>query len=1522
MKNNLIKKNYTLFQICIWIFFYTSISAQGPSGYIYCAGEDATFTLPAKSHLAYGSNNRFKYLFNQTGTVTFSNDAFGGDPIFGTSKSGYYKLADGSENPTVLIDAFSKLKNHITGTNILSPATLIIISNTIQQNIFVIGDTSTVVLKAFDLVDTYETLKGPIFLNPSTLGGFPNDFGANDGFELVRSIFLVQQGIMDYIYTPQNIQKYRSILIGRKFKTSTHFPGACPAPVDPSLVYTAKINGTMPKEYGKRTAFSSTPARRPTGYYLAPGSLGTVVVPASLVGKGFKILVGAHTFERTGSHPSRRFFRVTNTFPINDTLTEIVNPFGGGIYIITPYQANQGIVNIQLRNVVPAPFFSAKSFDKTTLTNWLETQRNNPAPWADFESDKYMMQVPRSWIYNYADPVKLMADWDNRMDVVSKLLGYPPVRSNTMLYLQIDVDIMFGGYGIGNPQINNTYDPEEVENGNKDHWMLKPGDSFWETEFHEMGHAQLFSNFPGEGEAEVNLLAAAIFNRLYGMNIDTALGNSFDDKPFRTRDQAALNWMVTPNFRAGNPMDISSTTKDEVRYQQRGYAKYVEMAALFGWEVIDSFYKKEQLDFIAQTPSDGLSEVDSRILRFAKTTGVDIRPLIHFWGVQPNDKPLLASRIAAENLLPSKLICDRLVHYKSIIPMNNSQFVQHANAFFGGSVPSGGNPDYGEGWYNVWLPIYNASHGILAQQSMQNIINLYFPGGCPTNIPTTTISVNSPSICKGQSVTLVATGATYYQWSNGSTGNSITVSPDSTTIYTVIGKTAGYASLPISAQVTVNPIPTITVSNATICTGQSATLNATGATNYLWSNGTTGASISISPTVNTTYTVTGTTLGCSSVVNNAQVTVNSIPTVTINNATICAGQSATLNATGATNYLWNNGTTGASISISPTANTTYTVTGTTLGCSSVVNNAQVTVNPIPIVIVNNATICAGQSATLNANGATNYLWSNGTTGASISVNPTANTTYTVTGTTLGCSSVVNNAQVTVNPIPTITVSNATICFGQSATLNATGATNYLWSNGAIGASISVNPTANTTYTVTGTTLGCSSVVNNAQVTVNPIPTVIVNNATICSGQSATLNATGATNYLWSNGATGASISVNPTTNTTYTVTGSKLGCSSVVNNAQVTVNSIPTVTVNNATICAGQSATLNATGATNYLWSNGTTGASISVNPTANTTYTVTGTTLGCSSIVNNAQVTVNPIPTVTVNNATICSGQSATLNATGATNYLWNNGATGASISVNPTANTTYTVTGSTLGCSSVVNNAQVTVNPIPTVIVNNATICAGQSATLNATGATNYLWSNGTTGASISINPTANTTYAVTGTSLGCSSVVNNAQVTVNKSVSDSVLVSGIQLTAFETNANYQWINCNGNIPILAATNRIFLPSITGSYALIVSNGNCSDTSKCISIIMTDVDDLVNKSYFKIFPNPVSDKCNIRFTEKMDNVSINIYNLLGQLMYTKKEIVDESVELDLTEFSNGIYLVSVLVKDKIYTIKLIKEK
>jgi hypothetical protein len=165
-----------------------------------------------------------------------------------------------------------------------------------------------------------------------------------------------------------------------------------------------------------------------------------------------------------------------------------------------------------------------------------------------------------------------------------------------------------------------------------------------------------------------------------------------------------------------------------------------------------------------------------------------------------------------------------------------------------------------------------------------------------------------------------------------------------------------------------------------------------------------------------------------------------------------------------------------SITVSPTATTTYTVTGTTANCASAPASAQVTVNPVPTVAVNSPTICAGQSATLTANGAATYLWSNLATTNSITVSPTATTTYTVTGTTAGCASAPVSAQVTVNLLPTVDLGpNITMSLGQDTTLDATGlGLTYMWSTLETTPTITVNSTGTYFVTVTNSSTNCTA----------------------------------------------------------------------------------------------------------------------------------------------------------------------------------------------------------------------------------------------------------------------------------------------------------------------------------------------------------------------------------------------------------------------------------------------------------------
>ncbi len=313
---------------------------------------------------------------------------------------------------TDLSKALQKLKDHTSGTIILNATEITAQSTIIKNNVTLLGSADSIILKAFEVVRSYEKHEGAIFINSSTKSGFTR--ATINGFELVQAIYALQQGLIDYAYTSSTLKRNPNIFKGFKFESSAYFPGAVAAPSDSTTSKTVKVNGSVPKDWGSPVMYSTDPARRPTGCYLAPGTVVVVKVPSALVNKGYNVRVGAHSWDLKAKTTVKRFDRVSIVFPITDTITRVSNPLGGGIYIEVPHLANDGLVDVEIRNAVESPFFSARSFDKMTLEYWRNFERKKPGPWADFESDKFMMQIPTSWIYNFDNPITLMNDWDKK----------------------------------------------------------------------------------------------------------------------------------------------------------------------------------------------------------------------------------------------------------------------------------------------------------------------------------------------------------------------------------------------------------------------------------------------------------------------------------------------------------------------------------------------------------------------------------------------------------------------------------------------------------------------------------------------------------------------------------------------------------------------------------------------------------------------------------------------------------------------------------------------------------------------------------------------------------------------------------------------------------------------------------------------------------------------------------------------------------------------------------------------------
>jgi len=345
-----------------------------------------------------------------------------------------------------------------------------------------------------------------------------------------------------------------------------------------------------------------------------------------------------------------------------------------------------------------------------------------------------------------------------------------------------------------------------------------------------------------------------------------------------------------------------------------------------------------------------------------------------------------------------------------------------------------------------------------------------------------------------------------------------------------------------------------------------------------------------------------------------------------------------------------------------------------------------------------------------------------------------------------------------------------------------------------------------------------------------------------------------------------------------------------------------------------------------YTWIDGHTYTAS--NDTA--TYTLTN-AASCDSVVT-LNLTINSTNTgIDVQTAcdsfTWTDGNSYDTSNNTATHILTNSMGCDSLITLNLTLNNSTTGTDVQSVCDSytwIDGNTYITSNNNATHILTNSIGCDSLvtlNLTINATAGIDiqstcdsYIWIDGNT--YYTSNNTATHTLI---NAAGCDSLV-----TLNLTINNpevSLSISGIVITANDSTATYQWLDCNDSYSeIFGENNQSFTPTANGSYAVELINFGCVDTSGCVNITTVGIIENDFGSEFVVFPNPTNGEFTIDMGNSFSIVSVNVTDLSGKTIHSHIFNDTNLINISLDEPA-GVYLLILQSGESKALIRLVKK-
>ncbi|KAL2095900.1 hypothetical protein ACEWY4_008048 [Coilia grayii] len=341
-----------------------------------------------------------------------------------------------------------------------------------------------------------------------------------------------------------------------------------------------------------------------TGLYLSPGMRTDIEFPQEIVRKGWRVRIGCQSDNLRKAVVLKRAPVVCESFPVDNDILQVWNLWGGLIYLVAPRQCEVMDAEVVVQKAVRAPYYKS---GETSVNDWVNTIRHEPAPWAELEFENLIITLDSEMIRELKRPDLVAAQWDAIMKAVADLAAKPTIFSRKERFVadvQISAGFMHSGYPI---MMQTRSAPDLLKlTDKKDPW----------GPLHELGHNQqrgVWEIRPHTSEATCNLWSVYVCETVLHLHRSKSHGAL----------QPSKRLVRIQNYVKGgrNLKDWSVWVALET---------YLQLQEQFGWDALKKVFAA-YLDMDG-VPKDNDGKMNTYAETFSKVVNRNLTSFFKAWG--------------------------------------------------------------------------------------------------------------------------------------------------------------------------------------------------------------------------------------------------------------------------------------------------------------------------------------------------------------------------------------------------------------------------------------------------------------------------------------------------------------------------------------------------------------------------------------------------------------------------------------------------------------------------------------------------------------------------------------------------------------------------------------------------------------------------------------------------------------------------------------------------------------------------